>query len=450
MRIFGFEISRKAMTAVDTRGSGGWFTVIREAATGWWQAHVTADKPQDVLAFSAVFACVTKIAGDIAKMRLKLVQEQDDGTCKELNGNTPYRAVLERPNHYQNRITFVQNWTISKLLHGNAYALKRRDSRGIVTALYPLDPQRVTPMVTDQGDVYYRLEADHLSRMQVQVIVPASEIIHDLMCPLWHPLVGVSPIYACGLSATMGNRIQKNSTQFFGNMSRPSGVLTSPARLEPADTAELKRQWEENYGGMNSGKTAVLGNGLKFEPISAVAAEQAQLIEQLKWTVEDVGRCFSMPLYKIGGAVPANASVESLNQTYYSECLQILIESMELCFKEGLALPRDYYVECDLDGLLRMDQHAMALVEKELVGAGIKAPDESRARLNLPPVTGGKTPYLQQQNYSLAALAKRDAKEDPFGSAEKPAPTAPPAANDERMDVAEARSVFRMRAKGSK
>ncbi len=34
--------------------------------------------------------------------------------------------------------------------------------------------------------------------------------------------------------------------------------------------------------------------------------------------------------------------------------------------------------------------------------------------LSLPPVAGGDSPMLQQQNFSLAALAKRDAKEDPF------------------------------------
>jgi phage portal protein BeeE len=32
------------------------------------------------------------------------------------------------------------------------------------------------------------------------------------------------------------------------------------------------------------------------------------------------------------------------------------------------------------------------------------------------PVDGGDTPYLQQQNYSLSALNKRDALEDPFKS----------------------------------
>ena len=45
---------------------------------------------------------------------------------------------------------------------------------------------------------------------------------------------------------------------------------------------------------------------------------------------------------------------------------------------------------------------------KDAVGAGVMAPNEARAKLDLPPVTGGASPYLQQQNYSLAALDKRD------------------------------------------
>lgn len=67
----------------------------------------------------------------------------------------------------------------------------------------------------------------------------------------------------------------------------------------------------------------------------------------------------------------------------------------------------------------------MALLDASAKGVsgGILAPNESRRRLNLPPVDGGDTPYLQQQNYSLAALDKRDSQDDPFAS--KSAPTAP-------------------------
>jgi phage portal protein BeeE len=57
---------------------------------------------------------------------------------------------------------------------------------------------------------------------------------------------------------------------------------------------------------------------------------------------------------------------------------------------------------------------------------GIMAPNEQRKRLDLKPKAGGDSPMLQQQNFSLEALAKRDAQADPFGTAPAPAPAAEP------------------------
>lgn len=54
-----------------------------------------------------------------------------------------------------------------------------------------------------------------------------------------------------------------------------------------------------------------------------------------------------------------------------------------------------------------------------LNAAAFKTINEVRAEEGLDPVTGGSTPYLQQQNYSLEALSKRDAKDDPFSKSEK-------------------------------
>jgi HK97 family phage portal protein len=424
MRILGFELGRaKAQTLSPVNGAGGWLGTIRESFTGAWQRSVTIDSQRDILAFSAVFTCVTIIASDIAKLRIKLVEEDAAGICTEVARGSPFLPVLRKQNRYQTRIKFIEQWIVSKLLYGNTYALKERDARGIITTLYILDAKRVTPLVAEDGGVYYQLAQDALSGLPEQVTVPASEIIHDTMVSLWHPLIGVSPIYACGVSATMGKRIQSNSTKFFDNMSRPSGMLSAPGTITDETAARLKASWEENFGGNNVGRLAVLGDGLKYEAMT-IPAQEAQLIEQLKWTIEDVARCFHVPLYKLGGAAPPSTSIESLNQGYYSDCLQALIESAELCLDEGLALPTGYYTEFDLGGLIRMDTAARYDAKNKAVAGGWMSPNEARAGENYKPVTGGDSPYLQQQNYSLAALAKRDAKDDPFGTAPKPAPAA--------------------------
>src|SRR5690606_21016023 len=130
------------------------------------------------------------------------------------------------------------------------------------------------------------------------IVVSASEILHDVGYPIFHPLVGVSPIYACGVAATQGLRIQNNSSRFFANGSKPGGVLTAPGLITQETAARVKAYWDENFVGDNMGKVAVLGDGLKYEAMS-VTSRDAQLIEQLKWTDENICTAFRVPAYKV-------------------------------------------------------------------------------------------------------------------------------------------------------
>jgi HK97 family phage portal protein len=422
MKIFGLTITRtqqKAGIPVPvTDNRGGWFRIF-ESFTGAWQKNVTVDF-NSVLTFHAIYACITLIASDIAKLRVMYVQRDDNGIWTETT-NSAYSPVLRKPNRFQNRIQFWENWLLSKLTRGNTYVIKERDSRGVVKALYVLDPNRVTPMMTDDGSVYYQLRADNVSGIKQDVLVPASEIIHDRWNCLYHPLIGTSPIVACGIAATQGMAIQNNQTNFFNNRSQPGGILTAPGAISDETAARLKTAWETNYTGENSGKVAVLGDGLKFEPM-AMTSQESQVIEQLKWTAEVASSVFHVPPYKIGvGEIPANTTVQSLNLEYFSQALQRLIEDAELCLDEGLGMSEGTGTEFDIDNLLRMD--SVSQIDFLDKATGIMKLDEQRKRLNLPPLpAGGDTVYLQQQNFSVEALAKRDAKEDPFGTG-KQAPT---------------------------
>jgi HK97 family phage portal protein len=436
MKILGFNISRtKAAPPVPVaENRGGWFRVL-ESYAGAWQQNVTVDY-NTVLSYSAIYACMTLIAGDVAKLRIKLV-EQKKGIWSEVEGNSPFLPVLRKPNKMQNRIQFLENWILSKLMRGNTYVLKVRDQRGVVTSLYILDPNRVKTMVSDDGSVFYQLSSDNVTGIQNDVQVPSSEIIHDRFNCLFHPLIGTSPIFAAGVAATQGINIQNNSAAFFGNKSQPGGILTAPGAISTETALRLKADWQSNYTGENAGKIAVMGDGLTFQSLGMLSASDSQLVEQLKWTAETVCSVFHVPPYKIGvGAMPTNNNIQALNVEYYSQCLQALIEAAELCLDEGLGLDRVegkmLGTEFDLDGLLRMDSVTqMDVLEK---ASGVMTIDEKRKKLDLAPRPGGNTVYLQQQNYSLEALAKRDAGPDPFGTAKAPAP--PPPAPDPKMLVA--------------
>jgi HK97 family phage portal protein len=425
-------VSKAAVPALSMQSVfGGILGYLREGVAGGWQRGLNTQTREEMTANSAVFACISRIATDIAKLRLRLVERMGDGTWVEVLGASPFWPVVRKPNHFQNHIQFFVNWLSSKLMYGNTYALKARDNRGVVVRLYLLNPRCVTPLVTPDGDVYYQLAGDDLSGIPTGTTVPASEIIHDRGLTLFHPLVGVSPLHAAGMAATQGVKIQGHSAKFFENMSRPSGVLTAPGTIDQVTADRLKAHWEENFSGDNVGKIAVLGDGLTYNAMAATA-EQSQLVEQLEWSVADVARCFGVPLYKINaGPMPTAGNVEALESQYYSGCLQINIEAIELCLDEGLGLDqvteRTLGTEFDIDGLLRMDTTALSEALAKQTGAGITKINEARRRLNLPPTQGGNTCYLQQQNYSLEALAKRDALPDPFSTGKPAAAPALPA-----------------------
>jgi len=419
MRLLGFEITRTKATRSTLQSvpssRGGWYPIIRESFPGAWQTN-TDVRLDNVLTYAAVYACVTLIASDIGKLRIRLVENDGDGIWTEVE-NPAYSPVLRKPNHFQSRIQFLEQWITAKLEYGNTYVLKQRDQRGVVTDLYVLDSGRVQPLVAPNGEVFYSVSADTLSELpDGDPAIPASEIIHDRMNCLWHPLCGVSPITACGVSAIQGLRIQDNSAIFFGNGSNPGGVLTAPGHINQDTADRLKDYWSDNFTGSNVGKVAVLGDGLKFEQMTMTAVD-AQLIEQLKWTAENVCIAFHVPPYKINVGPPPNYNnIEALDQQYYSQCLQTHIESIEVLLDEGLALadrsPQVLGTEFDLDDLIRMDTPTRVKAAADSIGSGAVSPNEARKKFfGLGPVTGGNTPYMQQQNYSLEALSARDEKQ---------------------------------------
>lgn len=401
---------KKSVNGYSATNRGGWWPVIRESFSGAWQQNVEL-KLDGVLRAPVLFRCISMISSDIGKMNIRVVRKDEDGIWKEIDHR--YNELLRRPNRYQNRIQFFTAWPESKMKTGNAVILKERNNRGEVVGLHVLDWGFVTPLVTESGDVYYQLTRDDLSGVGMEgVTVPASEIIHDRWNTLFHPLVGLSPIYACGLDAAQNVAIRKNSSNFFSNGARPGGILTAPGAISDETAERLKAHWNSNFTGENAGKVAVLGDGLKYEAM-IMKSTDAQLVEQLKLTDEHICIAYGVPGFKLGvGSNPSYENGAVLDRQYYSQCLQVHIESVEMCLDDGLGFTGNEGTEFDLEDLMRLDTKTQMAVLKE--SDGIMQLNEQRKRLNLPPVVGGDTVYKQQQEYSVEALSKRDALPDPF------------------------------------
>lgn len=416
----------KQMTLSGVDSARGWLTLLRsggDTSTGSWQQD-SGISAEAILAFSPVYACTTLIASDIGKICLRLMMLEKSVWIE--TESPAFSPVLRKPNHFQTRQQFIECWILSKLRRGNTYVLKMRDNRKVVTALYVLDPDRVTPLVAQDGSVFYALNRDDLAKLPQNdyPAVPASEIIHDRMECLFHPLVGIPPLFAAALASTQGLRIQRNSEVFFKNMSRPGGMLTAPGNIDDETAARLKTEFEANFSNEKIGRLFVGGDGLKYDPM-AHTADESQLVEQLKLSAEQVASAFHVPAYMIGvGEIPTYNNVEALNQQYYTQCLQKFFNAIEDLWDDSFSLrPLGYRTEFELDDLLRMDTATRVRSTNESVKGSWMSPNEARAKFGMLPTEGGEEPIAQQQNWPLSVLAKREPPT--AGSAALPAPVPP-------------------------
>src|SRR5262252_9722215 len=104
MKLFGFELTiRKAVPNTPGytgtllppyAGYGNWFNAIRESFPGAWQRNVEI-RLDNVMTFSAVYACTTLIAQDIGKLCLNLMQKDSNDIWNETE-NPAFSPVLRK------------------------------------------------------------------------------------------------------------------------------------------------------------------------------------------------------------------------------------------------------------------------------------------------------------------------------------------------------------------
>lgn len=423
--------TQKALTPIsDWRG--GWHRIL-EPFAGAWQMN-KEEKRGSLLCYPTLYACLSRISQDMGKLPFVLKRESDNGIEKIVE-NPAYSPVLRKPNHYQTAQQFREAWSLSKLIHGNTYVLKQRDERGVVVKLYVLDPCRVMPMVSETGDVFYQINYPDAANLlplnypNEQLTIPAREIIHDRMNCFHHQMIGVPPVCAAHWAALKNLKILKSSAEFFGNSAQPGGILTAPAGMSDTEAQALKNYWATAYGGDNAGKVAVIGADLKFTSF-AMKSVDSQMIEQMRYSDEQICQAFGIPPFKIGiGSIPAGLGVHAINLLYKDDALGGHIESMENLLDEGLGIASPLGVWMDTEPLLRMDLGQKAEVQTKLVDGGISTPNEGRKQFNMEPLEGGDTVYMQQQDFPLDEVRKNKI------AAANSAPAPEESLSDEEMDA---------------
>ena len=317
-------------------------------------AGVTVDS-ESAIRMSTVYSCVRLLADTISSLPV-------GAYVRRGRNRLPYATIygdqptwVAKPNPETTRLEFYEQIVTSFKLEGNAYILTVRDNLGDVQELYVLDPIGVRIERPRMGEplIYYVKIKDTHGVYEERLT--SKELLHIPDFRLPGQRYGLSPIAACRttLGAVMAADVYAAS--YFGNAANPGGVIQVPGELTEEQAADIGRDWNLTHTGpYRAGKIGILSGGASFQPLQ-INAQDAQLLDTRRFSVEEIARIFRVPLSLLGHPVAGAmsfASVEAQNLSFVQHSLRPILERIEQSLSTLLPEP-DGFLRFNLDALLR-------------------------------------------------------------------------------------------------
>ena len=314
---------------------------------------------RSAMQMTAVYSCVRILAEAIAGLPIHLYRYADDGSKEKATGHPLYFLLHDEPNPEMTSFVFRETIMTHLLLWGNGYSQIIRNGKGEVVALYPLMPNRMTVDRDEHGRLFYSYQVssgDAPTMKQGTVVLAPSDVLH-IPGLGFDGLVGYSPIAMAKNAIGMAIACEEFGAKFFANGAAPSGVLEHPGTIK--DPSRVREAWQSQFGGSsNSGKVAVLEEGMKYTPIS-ISPEQAQFLETRKFQINEIARIFRIPPHMVGDLEKSSFSnIEQQSLEFVKYTLDPWVVRWEQSIARSLLSPQEkkrYFVKFNLDGLLRGD-----------------------------------------------------------------------------------------------
>jgi HK97 family phage portal protein len=337
---------------------------------------------QTALNYSAVWAAVQRISGDVGSLPLVLYRRVGDGK-EPLRDHPTYKLLHDQPNPDMTAVVFRETMQAHLLTWGNAYAEIEWRGDGRPQALWPIDPSRVTPERDAGGNLYYKVQnyskADMKFAPENMLHIPG--LGFDGTC-------GYSVISKARESIGLGLAMERFGGAFFGNGATLGGILTHPGRLSDQAKKGLRESFNAKHRGVDRAhNVGILEENMTYTPLG-VPPDDAQFLESRKFQVAEIARWFQVPPHMLADLDrSAFSNIEQQQIDYYTGTLRRWLVRWEQEINRKLVLQQGtQFVEHVIDGLLRGDiesRYAAYAVGRQW---GWLSADDVRAKENMNPL----------------------------------------------------------------
>jgi HK97 family phage portal protein len=343
----------------------------------------------------AVYSCVRVLADGIAQLPCQLLRR--DGDMTEKVTADPLAQVLNvEPVPAVSSFPFWR-WQISNMLiAGFMLAFKIRNSAGQIIRLVPVHPHRLSQISqANDGTLLF-----HITRRNgEQKWFPQEEIFfvpYALDDDVTKP---VGPLHYADVPVQLANAAEQYMFGHVVNDGKPNGYWKKDGTLRDDNAFKrLKAQLQDALTGKNQGSTPLVEEGIEFKAVSLSAVDM-QMIEQRRYTVEDICGRFGVPPHKIGDTTQAKgwSTLEQQQSEFVAESLAPVCIRIEKEINRQLVPRADWgkaFAKFNFNALLRGDTSTRAAFYQTMFQIGALSINEIRAKEDLNPIPDGDKHFV--------------------------------------------------------
>lgn len=338
----------------------------------------------------AVRTVIGFLGRNIAQLGLHVFERVSDSDRRRIT-DSPLAKLIKRPFPQHTWYRLIDALVQDMCIYDEAFLLKVRPE-GSTAGLIRLPPGRVTPVGSWVAPTGFSV-----GEKSKAVVIPAEEVIYFRGYNPTDPLRGVSSMETLRRILAEEVAAGEYREQFWNNAARIEGVLRRPADApEWSDVARARfiEEFQTLYSGAgNSGRTAILEEGMEFTPTS-FNAKDSQFIESRKLSREEVAAAYHVPLPMVGILDHATFSnIKEQHKQLYQDTLGPWTEMIQQEFEAQLVPDLEpsgkVYIEFNISEKMKGSFEEQAASIQSSVGAPVMTRNEGRGLLNLPALDGG-------------------------------------------------------------
>lgn len=352
--------------------------VRNELLGATYDAYDNAVTLETALQCTTVLACARVIAEGLAQVPCELIRPKDAGGKQVAFDHPVHRLLSRKPNDWQTPFEFREQIGIHLTLTNNAYVFVNRDTNGKPIELFAYDPRLITVVRQQYSNDYYVTDLNGKKTK-----IPAQNMWHIKGASM-DGFIGMDAIKNAREAIGLALATVKFGANLFKNGARPSGLLSTDLPLTPEQNQALKDAWQRAHqGASNSLKTAVLGNGMKYTPLSSTP-DEAQFIQTRELQIEEICRLYRvqpiMVMHQQKGV--SYNSIEQLQLSHLQHTLGPWFERFEQSAENALLteaeLNAGYEINLNTRGMLKGSAAERAAYYGTMRANGLMTANECR------------------------------------------------------------------------